>query len=90
MRERERKGGNQAATVQYLEAFVEVSVDRGVEAREGVLAGDAGAVELLGVVPAVLLADGVHPRQDVDHAHLLLLLPRLRSAAVAGGSGRLR
>jgi hypothetical protein len=50
-----------------LDGGVDLGVDGRVEAREGV----AVAPVLVGVVPLVLLADGVHPGQHVDHAHLL-------------------
>jgi len=49
--------------------LVDVGVYGGVEAGEGVVAGDVGAVELVDIVLVVLLADRVDPREDVDHGH---------------------
>jgi hypothetical protein len=60
---RERRRGS------HLDALVDVGVNGGVEPREGVVAGDVGAVELVDVVLVVLLADRVNARQDVDDRH---------------------
>lgn len=49
--------------------MVDVGVYGGVEAGEGVIAGDVCAVELVDIVLVVLLADRVHPGEDVDHGH---------------------
>jgi hypothetical protein len=49
--------------------LVDVGVYGGVEAGEGVVAGDVGAVALVDIVLVVLLADRVNPREDVDHGH---------------------
>lgn len=54
--------------------MVDVGVYGGVEAGEGVVAGDVGAVELVDIVLVVLLADRVHTGEDVDHRH-----PRARA-----------
>lgn len=59
--------------------MVDVGVYGGVEAGEGVVAGDVGAVELVGIVLVVLLADRVHPGEDVDHGH-----PRAPISPAAG------
>ena len=65
-RERERDGGD-------LDSRFEVGLDGGVEASEGVVAGDIEILLLFDVVFVVLLADRIDSGQDVDHAHLLLL-----------------
>jgi hypothetical protein len=41
---------------------------------------------LVGVVPVVLLADGVHPGQHVDHAHLAVLPVRAMPPPVRCGA----
>lgn len=56
-----------------LKSRFEVGFDGGVEASEGVVAGDIEILLLFDVVFVVLLADRVDSSQDVDHAHLLLL-----------------
>lgn len=56
-------------TGSHIDALVDVRVDGRVEAGERVVAGDVRAVELVDVVPVVLLADRVHPGEDVDHGH---------------------
>jgi hypothetical protein len=56
-------------TGSHIDALVDVRVDGRVEAGERVVAGDVGAVELVDVVLVVLLADRVHPGEDVDHGH---------------------
>jgi hypothetical protein len=60
---RERRRGS------HLDTLVDVGVDGGKETREGVVAGDVGAVELVDIVFVVLLADRVNTRQDVDDRH---------------------
>ena len=65
-RKRERDGRD-------LNSRFEVGLDGGVEASEGVVAGDIEILLLFDVVFVVLLADRVDSGQDVDHAHLLQL-----------------
>ena len=66
---RTRGGERGKRTGSHLDALVDVGVYGGVEAGEGVVSGDVGAVELVDIVLVVLLADRVDPREDVDHGH---------------------
>lgn len=57
-----------------LKSSLDVSLDDGVEASESVVAGDIEILLLLDVVLVVLFADRIDSGQDIDNAHLLLLL----------------
>ena len=72
------ESGGSLGNINDLDGGVDLGVDGRVEAREGV----AVAPVPVGVVPLVLVADGVHSGKHVDHAHLFS--PRRRSPAGAG------
>lgn len=52
-----------------LECGVDFGFDSGVEASEGIVAGEIGLALLVDVVAIVLLTDGVNSGQDVDDTH---------------------
>jgi len=76
------ESGGSLGNINDLDGGVDLGVDGRVEARERV----AVAPVPVGVVPLVLLADGVHPGQHVDHAAHLFSLP----ATITGGWCRRR